>query len=58
MVSVSLRQMLDDADKTGYGVHAFNVNSLEQNQTILEAAAVTDNPVILQASAGTAQICG
>ena len=50
--------MLDDADKTGYGVHAFNVNSLEQNQTILEAAAVTDNPVILQASAGTAQICG
>jgi fructose-bisphosphate aldolase class II len=55
---VSLRQMLDHAAENGYGVPAFNVNNLEQIQAIMEAAAATDSPVILQASAGARKYAG
>ena len=56
MALISLRQMLDHAAENGYGVPAFNVNNLEQMRSIMEGAAKTDSPVIVQASAG-AQIC-
>ena len=52
MALISLRQLLDHAAEHGYGVPAFNVNNLEQIQAIMQAAAKTDSPVILQASAG------
>ena len=58
MAFVSLRQMLDHAAENGYGVPAFNVNNLEQIQAIMEAAAATDSPVILQASAGARKYAG
>jgi len=58
MAFVSLRQMLDHAAENGYGVPAFNVNNLEQIQAIMEAAALTDSPVILQASAGARKYAG
>src|SRR5436305_15060087 len=52
MPLVSLRQLLDEAAKGGYGVGAFNVNNMEQIQSIMEAARETESPVIVQASRG------
>jgi fructose-bisphosphate aldolase class II len=49
---VSMRQLLDEAAKGGYGVGAFNVNNMEQIQAIMEAARETQSPVIIQASRG------
>ena len=58
MALISLRQLLDHAAEHGYGVPAFNVNNLEQVQAIMQAAAETDSPVILQASAGARKYAG
>jgi fructose-bisphosphate aldolase, class II len=52
MPLVSMRQLLDEAAKGGYGVGAFNVNDMEQIQAIMEAAKETRSPVIIQASRG------
>jgi len=52
MPLVSMRQLLDEASKGGYGVGAFNVNDMEQIQAIMEAARETKSPVIVQASRG------
>src|SRR3546814_15936722 len=53
-----MRQLLDHAAENGYGIPAFNVNNLEQVQAIMEAAAETDSPVIMQASAGARKYAG
>lgn len=58
MALVSLRQLLDHAAEHGYGVPAFNVNSMEQVRAIMEAAASVESPVILQASAGARSYAG
>jgi fructose-bisphosphate aldolase class II len=52
MALVTMRQLLDEAARGGYGVGAFNVNNLEQVQAIMEAARETSSPVIIQASRG------
>jgi len=49
---VPMRQILEEAKKGGYGVGAYNVNNMEQVQGIMEAAAETKSPVIIQASRG------
>jgi fructose-bisphosphate aldolase class II len=58
MPLVSMRQLLDHAAERGYGLPAFNVNNLEQVQAIMAAAAETDSPVIMQASAGARKYAG
>jgi fructose-bisphosphate aldolase class II len=58
MALISLRQLLDHAAEFNYGVPAFNVNNLEQIQSIMEAAEDTRSPVILQASAGARKYAG
>ncbi|MBI3575563.1 MAG: fructose-bisphosphate aldolase class II [Gammaproteobacteria bacterium] len=58
MALVTLRQVLDHAAEHGYGVPAFNVNNMEQMRAIMEAAAETDSPVIVQASAGARKYAG
>jgi fructose-bisphosphate aldolase class II len=58
MALVSLRQLLDHAAEHQYGVPAFNVNNLEQNQAIMQAADKTGSPVILQAPAGARKHAG
>lgn len=58
MALISLRQLLDHAAEYVYGVPAFNVNNLEQMRAIMEAADVTDSPVIVQASAGARKYAG
>src|SRR5580692_3590725 len=55
MPLVSMRQLLDEAAKGGYGVGAFNVNDMEQIQAIIEAASETNSPVVIQASRGARQ---
>jgi fructose-bisphosphate aldolase class II len=47
-----MRPLLDHAAEHGYGVGAFNVNNMEQIQSIMEAARATQSPVIIQASRG------
>ncbi len=58
MSLVSLRQLLDHAAEHGYGVPAFNVNNMEQIQSIMQAAYEVDSPVIVQASAGARSYAG
>ena len=58
MALISLRQLLDHAAEFGYGVPAFNINNMEQVQAIMQAAAETDSPVILQVSAGARRYAG
>ena len=47
MPLVPLRVVLDHAAENNYGVAAFNVNNMEQIQSIMEAARETDSPVIV-----------
>lgn len=52
MARITLRQLLDHAAEHDYGVPAFNINNMEQGLAIMEAAAATSAPVIIQASRG------
>ena len=52
MALVPMRVLLDHAAENDYGLAAFNVNNMEQIQAIMEAAASTESPVIVQASRG------
>jgi fructose-bisphosphate aldolase, class II len=58
MALVPMRLLLDHAAENGYGIPAFNVNNMEQIQSIMQAAAETDAPVILQASRGARSYAG
>jgi fructose-bisphosphate aldolase, class II len=58
MALVPMRLLLDHAAENGYGIPAFNVNNLEQIQSIMQAAHETDSPVILQASRGARSYAG
>lgn len=52
MPLIPMVQCLEEAEKGGYGVGAFNVNNMEQIQGIMRAAQELKSPVILQASRG------
>jgi len=52
MPIVPMRLLLDHAAENDYGLAAFNVNNMEQIQSIMEAAKETESPVIVQASRG------
>ena len=58
MPLVSMRQLLDHAAENGYGLPAFNVNTLEGAHASMEAPAESDSPVIMQASAGARKYAG
>jgi len=58
MALVPMRLLLDHAAENGYGIPAFNVNNMEQIQSIMRAAEETDSPVILQASRGARNYAG
>ena len=55
---VSLKDVLEPAEKGGYAVGAFNANNMEIVQAIIESAAVERSPVILQASQGAINYAG
>lgn len=52
MTLVTLREMLDRAEAGQYAVGAFNVSDIVQADAVLEAAAATRSPVIVQTLAG------
>lgn len=52
MALVPMRLLLDHAAENSYGIPAYNVNNMEQIQSIMQAAQEADSPVILQASRG------
>ena len=49
---VNTREMFKKAIDGGYAIPAFNFNNMEQLQAIVQAAAETKSPVILQVSKG------
>ena len=49
---VNTREMFAKAVAGGYAIPAFNFNNMEQLQAIIQAAAETKSPVILQVSSG------
>ncbi len=53
-----MRLLLDHAAENGYGIPAYNVNNMEQIQSIMQAAHEADSPVILQASRGARSYAG
>ncbi len=52
---VNTKEMFAKAVKGGYAIPAFNFNNMEQLQAIIQAAAETNSPVILQVSKGARQ---
>src|SRR5579864_3414641 len=58
MPLATLRQVLDEAAKGGYGVGAFNANNMEQVQGIVGAAEEVRAPVIIQVSRGALAYAG
>lgn len=52
---VNTKEMFAKAIKGGYAIPAFNFNNMEQMQAIIQAAAETKSPVILQVSKGARQ---
>ena len=47
MPLVPMRLLLDHAAENNYGLAAFNVNNMEQIQSIMEAARETESPVMI-----------
>jgi fructose-bisphosphate aldolase class II len=58
MALVPMRLLLDHAAENDYGIPAYNVNNMEQIQSIMQAANESDSPVILQASRGARKYAG
>ncbi|MEL7623491.1 MAG: class II fructose-1,6-bisphosphate aldolase [Clostridiales bacterium] len=58
MALVTVKTLLDAAEKGGYGVGAFNCNNMEIVQAIVEAAEKEKSPVIIQASQGAIKYAG
>jgi fructose-bisphosphate aldolase, class II len=52
MPFIPMRPLLDFAAEHDFGLVALNVNNMEQIQAVMEAARVTNSPVIVQASRG------
>ena len=49
---VNTREMFKKAVTGGYAIPAFNFNTMEQMQAIVQAAVETKSPVIMQVSKG------
>ncbi len=49
---VNTREMFKKAVAGGYAIPAFNFNTMEQMQAIVQAAVETKSPVIMQVSKG------
>ncbi|WP_186445621.1 class II fructose-1,6-bisphosphate aldolase [Paenibacillus cremeus] len=58
MPLISSTAMLQAARKNKYAVGAFNVHTLEMLQAVVEAAAETQSPLIIQSTVGTVKHLG
>ena len=55
---VSLRTILDHAAEYSYGLPAFNITNMETMLGVMQAADLTDSPVILQATRSARKFAG
>ena len=55
---ITLKQALAKAEKGGYAIPAFNINNLEIDQAVMEAARELRSPIILQTSEGAIEYAG
>ena len=55
---ITLKQILEKADKGGYAVPAFNINNMEILQAIIRGALKMKSPVIIQTSEGAIKYAG
>ncbi|MGB9824801.1 MAG: class II fructose-1,6-bisphosphate aldolase [Candidatus Hydrothermia bacterium] len=58
MPLISMKEILTDAEKSGYAVGAFNINNLEIFKAIMEAAEEERSPVIIAVSEGGIKYAG
>lgn len=58
MALVSLRTLLEAADRGNYAVGAFNVNNMEAVQAVVTAAEAERSPAIIQVSQGAIKYAG
>ncbi len=58
MPLISAKKILDDANKNGYAVGAFNANNMEFLQAIFDAAVAEKSPIIIAASEGAMKYAG
>ena len=58
MPLISAKVILDDANKNGYAVGAFNANNMEFLQSIFAAADSEKSPIIIAASEGAMKYAG
>ena len=58
MSLITTKEMFEKSMKEGFAIGAFNVNNMEIIQGIVDAAAETNSPVILQASASAIKYAG
>ncbi len=58
MALVTVKELLDKAQKGAYAVGAFNCNNMEIVQAIVRAAEEEESPVIIQASQGAIKYAG
>ena len=58
MPLVTVKELLEQAEKGGYAVGAFNCNNMEIVQAIVAAAEAENAPVIIQASQGAIKYAG
>ncbi len=55
---VSMKEILDDANRENYAVGGFNINNMEFLQGIIKAAEEVNSPLILQTSEGAIRYIG
>ncbi len=58
MPYVGTKEILDKANREGYGVAAFNINNLEFLQAIVEAGVEERSPIIIETSEGALEYAG
>lgn len=58
MALITLRQLLDHAAEHGYGMPAFNISNLESLQAVMQAAARTGSPALVQVSQSARKYAG
>ena len=58
MPMATMAELLQNAEKGGYAVGAFNCNNMEIVQAIIQAATLENSPVIVQASQGAIKYAG
>ncbi len=58
MALVTMKEILEDADRKGYAVGAFNINNLEFLKAIVKAGEEENSPLIIAVSEGAMKYAG